>query len=599
MQNPDDPEFDEFVLGLMDATFSSVYNPDDDRSEEDDILLHNISASEPENDEAEEFIEDLDHLTQPTTSTTGRPKNVIQPDNSWKNVTDSDPGPSCTIPIYNVNQGINVPSSFNEKTSPVEYFYLFFNENLMQHICDETNHFANIRKNNATSPKSRFKHWNNIDITTLKAFLGTIINMGIIPLPSIESYFLSSWESRIPFFSDVFSQREFLNIFWNLHFNHSQRHERSRPKGFLILPLVEHLKEVCKLFYTPSNTVAVDESTIAFKGRVSFKVYNPQKPNKFGMKVFVLSDSQNGYIYDFLPYFGKEDLIPNSKLLKTTQIVKLLSQAVVMKDPDNPTTGLHVYTDRYYTSPELASELLGMNCYLTGTVMMNRTGMPKNLKARTKKLKKGEILSERKGNLLVISWRDKRVVNLLSTKSKGSRNEKTSVPSKWPGKPATDKPNVIIDYIKHMGGVDRSDHFIASYHFIRRTKKWYRKYFFWLFEVALVNAYILYNEVNKRNQNKAMSHIEFRRSLVRDLVADRVSNKPKRRKTGRPAQGPREERLHGRHFLRKRDKKWARCVVCAKRGLRRESAFVCKTCTDEPALHPDSCFEDYHTKQNY
>ncbi|KAG8243579.1 hypothetical protein J6590_043008 [Homalodisca vitripennis] len=75
-------------------------------------------------------------------------------------------------------------------------------------------------------------------------------------------------------------------------------------------------------------------------------------------------------------------------------------------------------------------------------------------------------------------------------------------------------------------------------------------------------------------------------------------NKDKRQ-SRRPAKRPKEERLTGWHFLRQRDKKWNRCVVCKKKGLRRETTYVCKTCPNEPALHPDECFEVYHTKQNF
>lgn len=116
------------------------------------------------------------------------------------------------------------------------------------------------------------------------------------------------------------------------------------------------MKEMCKLFNTPGDRVAVDESLIAFKGKVSFRVYNKNKPTKFGIKVFVLSACENGYIFDFIPYLGKQELIPKSSLLKITQIVKSLVESVVYKDPSNPTRGLNVYTDRYYTSPELATE---------------------------------------------------------------------------------------------------------------------------------------------------------------------------------------------------------------------------------------------------
>lgn len=218
--------------------------------------------------------------------------------------------------------------------------------------------------------------------------------MGLINLPNIQDYFSTKWDKRIPFFRDVFHKNEFVNIFYNIHFNHDVQGQPNKPKGFLIMPIVQHMKEMCKLFYTTGNNIAIDESTISFKGQVSFRVYNKNKPTKFGLKVFVASDCDTGYMYDFVPYFGKEQLLVNSNLLKTTQIVKVLTDSVVFKDPNNPVSGLHVYTDRYYTSPELASELLKTKTVITGTVMTNRQRLPPRLKLLQKKMKKGDICSE-------------------------------------------------------------------------------------------------------------------------------------------------------------------------------------------------------------
>lgn len=237
-----------------------------------------------------------------------------------------------------------------------------------------------------------------------------------------------------------------------------------------------------------------------------------------------------------MPHFGKGNLIPNSKLLKTTQIVKALSESVVMKDPLAPARGLHVYTDTYYTSPELAGELLKIGCHLTGTVMTNRSGMPPGLKAKGKKMKAGDIYSQRKGSTLVLSWKDKRVVHLLSTFSKGSMKHVTNVPSKWPNKPPNAKPHVILDYIKHTAGVDRSNHFISSYQFMRRTKKWYRQIFFWLLEVGIVDAYLLYKMTQESHEKKPLSLKAFRQSLVRALVQEKVANRTTAKQRGRPVQ---------------------------------------------------------------
>ncbi|KAG8258703.1 hypothetical protein J6590_025869 [Homalodisca vitripennis] len=38
-----------------------------------------------------------------------------------------------------------------------------------------------------------------------------------------------------------------------------------------------------------------------------------------------------------------------------------------------------------------------------------------------------------------------------------------------------------------------------------------------------------------------------------------------------------------------------RCVVCTRNGLRKETIYVCETCTARPNLHRDTCFKTYHT----
>lgn len=636
MENPDDPDFEDFVVNALNTSFSSNYNDDlfDSDMDQDDILINNI-GDESEN-ETDMCLDSMDVLPlpahedpQPSTSasliqqsafqTRPDPLNVLrfdpvavppQPADSvaaplplpvtspaplppsvtapaplpspvtpphptptaqplrtqgrptrrrgrgphhidpaqaqnpagpqpihWANVSVNDPGPSETLPIYNVNKGPVLPSTFDSDTQPIDYFSLFFNDTIIDLICSETNLFANNKLASGPSPKARITKWQDITPIDFKAFLGVIINMGLMPLPNITNYFSTARESNIPFFSDIFSKNDFERIFWNLHFTH-RNNDEPVPRGFLIAPILEHMKKMCRLFFTPGDKIAIDESTISFKGKVYFRVYNPNKPVKFGMKLFVVSDSTNGYIYDFIPYFGSEDLIPGTNLLKTTQIVKVLSESVVFKDPHNPAKGVHVYTDRYYTSPELADELMKIGCYLTGTVMTNRTGLPPGMKAEGKKMKKGDIRAYRKKSTVVVSWKDKRPVHMLSTKHKGSSSHMSYVNSRWPNRPPVLKPDIVIDYIKHMGGVDRSDHFVSSYQFMRRTKKWYRKMFFWFLEVAIINSYLLYKDVQSAAGNrKAMNHFSFRKSLVRSLVQERSQTRPKAsRKRGRPVQ---------------------------------------------------------------
>jgi hypothetical protein len=48
-------------------------------------------------------------------------------------------------------------------------------------------------------------------------------------------------------------------------------------------------------FY-PEEAVTVDEGMCPFRGRVSFRVYMPYKPNEYGIQLFILAESWTGYI---------------------------------------------------------------------------------------------------------------------------------------------------------------------------------------------------------------------------------------------------------------------------------------------------------------
>ena len=54
------------------------------------------------------------------------------------------------------------------------------------------------------------------------------------------------------------------------------------------------------------------------------------------------------------------------------------------------------------------------------------------------------------------------------------------------------KPKIVNEYNFSMNGVDKADQYTVYYSFIRKSRKWSHKLFFVVFEVTLVNSYILY-----------------------------------------------------------------------------------------------------------
>ena len=120
-----------------------------------------------------------------------------------------------------------------------------------------------------------------------------------------------------------------------------------------------------------NREVSVDESIISYKGRLSFLQYMPKKPNKWGMKAWVLAESDTGYTWNFILYTGKQEKRPAGVPLGTHVVTELLKKL--------HGKGYHVYFDNFYTSPTYASccSPLGLaavvHCGLTGRMCRNHS----------------------------------------------------------------------------------------------------------------------------------------------------------------------------------------------------------------------------------
>ena len=111
-------------------------------------------------------------------------------------------------------------------------------------------------------------------------------------------------------------------------------------------------------------------------------------------------------------YYGRETELID--LCQTTKVVLTLVQPFHHK-------GYDLYVDRFYSSPTLATELSNVGISVTGTVQTNRKGVPTAVKKGHKE-PVGKVRAFRsedgKGDILVLTWMDKRKIVMLSTKHK-------------------------------------------------------------------------------------------------------------------------------------------------------------------------------------
>ncbi|XP_042149570.1 piggyBac transposable element-derived protein 4-like [Ixodes scapularis] len=259
--------------------------------------------------------------------------------------------------------------------------------------------------------------WKLLTAQELKVFLALTLPQGIIDKPELAMYWSARRILQTPIFGELMSKNRFHLIMKFLHFSDNEdeidESQHPQPKLRKLWLLLCLLKERFLTLYVPESTVAVDESLMLYKGRLSWKQYLPLKRSRFGVKFFLLCESESGYVSNLLVYTGEGTVTPDADSAMSTKIVLSVMEPFFCK-------GYCVTVDNYYTFPEL------------------------------------------RGKCMALQWRDKKLVTLLSTvhdatvvEGVNARNEKVV------------KPAAVYYYNNTMGGVDKNDQNLLHYPAVR------------------------------------------------------------------------------------------------------------------------------------
>ena len=148
-----------------------------------------------------------------------------------------------------------------------------------------------------------------------------------------------------------------------------------------------------------------------------------------------------------------------------------------------------------------------------------------------------------------------------------------------------------------MGGVDRSDQQASTYQCVRKCVKWYKKLFFYVLDMCIVNSYLWHVELT----GTRLTLLDFRLKLVAALL--KSSALPAYRRRGRPQSLDSPACLLGRHFssyvpaTEAKERSQRRCAVCSSKGNRKDTQYQCEICSVSLCTVP--CFKNYHTKSDF
>ena len=310
-----------------------------DKEEEVPCVEDNSSSSS-----SEEFTSDEENGTRQHHATTSAELDSSfqgKDGTSWSSASSERQGRLPNHHLRRKESGLTSCALRQLDDHPYSAFKLFFNETMLRHVqkCTQTE-----ARRQTNSP-----NW-AISIDELEIFLGICYARGVlsqnIPLKKLWS---NDW--GCPLVQKAMTRDRFLDILRYLRFDDkSTRKSRLATDKFaLASSLWEPFIENCKKSYIPSENVTVDEQLFPTKSRCPFTQYIASKPDKFGIKFFLLADVETKFICNGFPYLGKDDSRPRDESLATHVVTSLTSEI--------RNNGHTVTCDNFFTSIDLAKKL--------------------------------------------------------------------------------------------------------------------------------------------------------------------------------------------------------------------------------------------------
>ncbi|XP_060862212.1 piggyBac transposable element-derived protein 4-like [Metopolophium dirhodum] len=578
------------ILAELDELLANAESDDEFGFDDTFPLDDDIQTQDCDNDEIFEI--DIDPHQSPSTPEI-RPITCLQkPRNIPKVKTKKKQG--LTTPNFKWKSGPFKPNihefdssesgikkiefELGENSPVIDFFECFFTPSLLGKVAFETNRY--YRQNTENQDLGdRDKRW--YDTTSEEMYLFIAINMLMARNKKLElqEYWSTDPLLYTPIFGQIMSRNRYQILLRYIHFTNNE-HQAANDRLYKIKMVLNEVKKNFRDAMVPFQSLVIDESLLLWKGRLSFKQFIRTKRHRFGIKFFILCDVETDFILDFVIYTGKTTELKacDVNLGQSGAVVCTLLRGYLKK-------GRTLFTDNWYTSPLLSTYLHKNKTNSCGTVRKTRRGMPE-LK---NKLKIGETQSLHTNKMLAMRWLDRRDVYMLTTcfTDKMLCTGKTDIENK-----NIRKPDCIIKYNESMGSVDKTDMLLSSVECVRKTIKWYKKVYFHLIDMSLLNSYSAYKQVTGKNPPLA----DFQLTLIRQIM-DRYKSTVKSPKLYRKKD---DELLQGKkkHFLSEVQStaqgKFARrrCVICSINKKRKDTKYFCKEC--KVGLCAVPCFELYH-----
>ena len=262
-------------LELVENLSDEEPEPNSDSEEMVTVIVDNDDDDDDDDDGNYDLCVDIDNLGNDTRSA-NEMHDVLNNDPEW--IQNYLP---IHVQQFNGPLGTQLGPAFDPSVAtPLDYFQLFFSDNVFEVICDHTNKYQKFRveQKKITSPDYCDKFWFDTNLLEMKAYFGIAVVFGILNARRYRSY----W-SRDPFLGNqgvqrVFSLKRYSKLSEYLHVSDRESEKnRGHPeydKLGKVRWLYDHLQEKFREYKHPERAQCLDEMMLPYSGRVSYIQYN-------------------------------------------------------------------------------------------------------------------------------------------------------------------------------------------------------------------------------------------------------------------------------------------------------------------------------------
>ena len=290
------------------------------------------------------------------------------------------------------------PENFDQLT-PLNYFQMFWGQDLDQLIADQTNLYST-----QLTAKSI-----GVTANEIRQMIGIQMLMAVVKLPQYDMYWAK--ESRYPPVADAMSIKRYKELRRFLHVSDNSKKDEPENKGnklYKIEPVLLHVRDNCRKIQSEVEN-SIDEQIIPAKTSHSgIRLYNPKKAKKWGFKNFVRAGA-SGFMYDFFLYQGKST---------STETINGASAVLKLIETLPRVVHFRLFFDNWFTSFPLALTLK-QHGYLINAVVRSDRIQKCPLLAVKDLRRKGrgshDWRTDNNSGITVTKWYDNKSVHILST----------------------------------------------------------------------------------------------------------------------------------------------------------------------------------------